>query len=380
MKWGNNMDETFVMVQDFPAYRVSNTGKVQSRWRRRASYVGFITDDIWKDLKSKPDTNGYPQVHLCDGYGKRKTCRIHDLVAAAFFGPKPKGLVVRHLNNNPANNRADNLAYGTYKENEDDKIENGTWNTRNGGAKITPAQVFEIRNKSGSGSSQKQLATEYGVSRPTITRIVNNSIWKTSKRVLIGCEFSGVVRRAFRALGCDAWSCDLLPSDDNSPYHIQADVLSILGNDWQLAIFHPPCTHLAVSGAAWFKYKVKEQAEALDFVRALMNAPIPMIAIENPVSVISSYIRKPDQIIQPYHFGHMERKTTCLWLKNLPALEHVTEWKEAVSRLPKNKQNPLHYLPPSEDRWKLRSTTYQGFADAMASQWGGHSDVLKKAA
>lgn len=191
-----------------------------------------------------------------------------------------------------------------------------------------------------------------------------------SKRVLIGCEFSGVVRRAFRALGHDAYSCDLLPSDDNSSYHIQGDVLAVLNDGWDLMVAHPPCTHLAVSGAAWFAAKGDLQRAALDFVRALMNAPIPMIAIENPVSVISTYIRKPDQIIQPYHFGHMERKTTCLWLKNLPLLKHETEWKERVDALPKNLQNPLHYLPPSPDRWKLRSATYAGIARAMASQWG----------
>lgn len=190
------------------------------------------------------------------------------------------------------------------------------------------------------------------------------------KRVLVGCEYSGVVRRAFRELGHDAYSCDLLPSDDNSPYHIQGDVLSVIGNQWDLAIFHPPCTHLAVSGAAWFADKADVQAEALDFVRALMNAPIPMIAIENPVSIISTHIRKPDQIIQPYDFGHLERKTTCLWLKNLPLLVPTYQRQAEVDALPKNKQNPLHYLPPSEDRWKLRSTTYTGIASAMAAQWG----------
>lgn len=195
-----------------------------------------------------------------------------------------------------------------------------------------------------------------------------------TRRVLVGCEFSGVVRRAFRALGCDAYSCDLLPSDDDSPYHVQGNVLDILDDNWQLAIFHPPCTHLAVSGAAWFKDKVQEQKDALDFVRALMDAPIPMIAIENPVSVISSKIRKPDQIIQPYHFGHMERKTTCLWLKNLPLLIHETEWKEAVDALPKRLQNPLHYLPPSPDRWKLRSATYAGIARAFAEQWAHYGE------
>lgn len=188
-------------------------------------------------------------------------------------------------------------------------------------------------------------------------------------RVLVACEFSGTVRDAFAALGHDAWSCDILPTEKPGK-HIQCDVLTILNYGWDLMIAHPPCTHLAVSGAAWFKNKTKEQVEALVFVKRLMNAPIPMIAIENPVSVISTYIRKPDQIVQPYHFGHLERKTTCLWLKGLPVLEHETELKETVDALPKRLQNPLHYLPPTPDRWKLRSKTYTGIANAMASQWG----------
>jgi len=188
-------------------------------------------------------------------------------------------------------------------------------------------------------------------------------------RVIVGCEYSGTVRDAFIARGHDAYSCDLLPSDKPGP-HIQGDILSILNDGWDLGIFHPPCTHLAVSGAAWFKNKVKEQAEALEFVRKLMDAPIPRICIENPVSVISSKIRKPDQIIQPYQFGHMEQKKTCLWLKNLPKLTATMNVFEDMMKLPKNKRERLHYLPPSPDRWKLRSQTYQGIADAMASQWG----------
>lgn len=180
-------------------------------------------------------------------------------------------------------------------------------------------------------------------------------------RVLIGCEFSGRVRQAFRNLGHDAWSCDLLPSEDNSEYHIQGDVLDLLKEDWDLAIFHPPCTHLAVSGARWFKDKITEQNEALEFVRILMAAPIDRIAIENPVSVISSKIRKPDQIVQPWMFGDPFMKTTCLWLKGLEKLipTNVVEgreqkcWKE----------------PPGPDRWKNRSRTYQGIALAMAAQW-----------
>jgi hypothetical protein len=179
------------------------------------------------------------------------------------------------------------------------------------------------------------------------------------------------VRNAFRKLGHDAYSCDLLPADDNSPFHIQCDILDLLQIEkFDLGIFHPPCTHLAVSGAAWFKYKVKEQAEALDFVRKLMDAPIPRICIENPVSVISSKIRKPDQIIQPYMFGHMEQKKTCLWLKNLPRLVPTEDVFDEMMKLPKNKRERLHYLPPSADRWKIRSQTYQGIANAFATQWG----------
>ncbi len=181
-------------------------------------------------------------------------------------------------------------------------------------------------------------------------------------RVLVGCEYSGRVRQAFRNLGHDAWSCDLLESEDESPYHIIGDVITLLSDQWDLAIFHPPCTHLAVSGSRWFKDKVAEQAEALEFVRMLMDAPIPKIAIENPVSVISSRIRKPDQIIQPWQFGHGETKATCLWLKGLPKLTptNVVEGREAR----------IHKMPPSPDRWKERSRTYQGIADAMAHQWG----------
>ena len=181
-------------------------------------------------------------------------------------------------------------------------------------------------------------------------------------KVLVACEYSGRVREAFRELGHDAWSCDLLPSDDNSEFHIQGDVLEILNNGWDLMIAHPPCTHLAVSGARWFKDKQVEQQEALEFVRQLLDAPIEKIALENPISVISSKIRKPTQIIQPWQFGHGETKATCLWLKNLPKLipTDIVDGREAK----------VHKMPPSEDRWKLRSITYQGIANAMAEQWG----------
>jgi site-specific DNA-cytosine methylase len=180
-------------------------------------------------------------------------------------------------------------------------------------------------------------------------------------RVLVACEFSGTVRDAFKLRGHDAWSCDLLPTDKPGN-HIQCDVLEILDKGWDLMIAHPPCTHLAVSGARWFHLKQKEQAEALEFVRKLLNAPIPKIALENPVSIISSNIRKPDQIIHPWQFGHGETKATCLWLKNLPLLK--------PTNIVSGREPKVHMMPPSEDRWKLRSMTYQGIADAMASQWG----------
>ena len=180
-------------------------------------------------------------------------------------------------------------------------------------------------------------------------------------RVLIACEFSGIVRDAFRKRRHDAVSCDLLPTEAAGP-HYQGDVRDIIGDGWDLMIAHPPCTHLAVSGARCFKNKRKEQAEALDFVRLLLDAPIDRIALENPISVISSAIRKPDQIIQPWQFGHGETKATCLWLKNLPALEptQIVDGREAR----------VHHMAPGPDRWRERSRTFPGVAHAMAEQWG----------
>ena len=180
-------------------------------------------------------------------------------------------------------------------------------------------------------------------------------------KILVACEFSGTVRNAVLARGHDAWSCDLLPTDKPGP-HIQGDVLEVLGEGWDLMVAHPPCTHLAVSGARWFKEKQREQAEALEFVRRLLDAPVEKICLENPVSIISSRIRKPSQVIQPWMFGHGETKATCLWLKNLPLLQptNIVEGREAR----------IHKMPPSPDRWKLRSVTFQGIADAMAEQWG----------
>lgn len=181
-------------------------------------------------------------------------------------------------------------------------------------------------------------------------------------RVLVACEFSGAVRDAFRNRWHDAWSCDLLPSENFSMFHYETDVRNVLNERWDLMIAHPPCTHLAVSGARWWKDKKEEQAEALEFVRTLMNAPIPRICIENPISIISRVIRKPDQIIQPWQFGHGETKATCLWLKNLPKLTptNIVEGREAR----------VHRMPPGKDRWKERSRTYKGIAEAMAEQWG----------
>lgn len=182
-------------------------------------------------------------------------------------------------------------------------------------------------------------------------------------RVLVACEFSGVVRDAFLARGHDAWSCDLLPTESPGP-HFECGVYELFGMPgcWDLMIAHPPCTHLAVSGARWFKDKIREQERALAFVRFLLEAPVQKIALENPISVISSRIRKPDQIIQPWMFGHGEVKATCLWLKNLPPLvpTDVVEGRKAR----------VHREPPSPDRWKNRSRTYRGIAEAMAEQWG----------
>ena len=180
-------------------------------------------------------------------------------------------------------------------------------------------------------------------------------------KVLVACEFSGAVRDAFAAAGHDATSCDLLPSEKPGK-HYEGDVLDILRDGWDLMVAHPPCTHLAVSGARWFPEKRAEQAEALAFVRTLLAAPIPRIALENPVSIIATAIREPDQTIQPWQFGHGETKATCLWLKNLPALRPtcVVQGREAR----------VHRMPPGPNRWRERSRTFSGVAKAMAQQWG----------
>ena len=199
-------------------------------------------------------------------------------------------------------------------------------------------------------------------------------------RVLVACEFSGVVRRAFRALGHDAWSCDLLPADDDSPYHYQCDVLSILDEGWDLMIAHPPCTYFTNSGVCWLTGKNAKPGrwddldKAAVFFNALLDADIPKICIENPIphkyAIERIGGRKYSQIVQPYMFGHMETKATCLWLKGLAPLEPTTDLKAETMALPSAERQRLHWLGPSPDRWKLRSITFQGIADAMAEQWG----------
>lgn len=180
-------------------------------------------------------------------------------------------------------------------------------------------------------------------------------------KVLVACEFSGTVRDAFARAGHDATSCDLLPTETPGSHH-QGDVRDILGAGWDLMIAHPPCTHLAASGARWFPEKRAEQAESLAFVRLLLSAPIPRIALENPVSIIATAIREPDQVIQPWQFGHGETKATCLWLKNLPPLR--------PTRIVDGREPRIHRMPPSPERWRERSRTFHGIAEAMAAQWG----------
>jgi hypothetical protein len=198
-------------------------------------------------------------------------------------------------------------------------------------------------------------------------------------RILIGCEFSGALRRAFRALGHDAWSCDLDASADNSPYHYQCDVFgAIYYGKWDLAVFHPPCTYLTVAGLFRNKnnpVRQKQTDDALDFVRGLLAAPIPKIALENPISCISTKLRKPDQIIQPYQFGDDASKSTCLWLKGLPKLV-IDPAQRVAGRMVNGKErwanqtdSGQNRLGPSPDRAKKRSVTYPGIAKAIAVQW-----------
>jgi len=199
-------------------------------------------------------------------------------------------------------------------------------------------------------------------------------------KVLIACEYSGRVREAFRAKGHDVWSCDLLPSEDNSPYHYCGDIFDILNQNWDMMIAHPPCTYLTVSANKWFEDQPPRKSGALvgqarrdaredakEFFMKLMLATIPKIAIENPIGRMSTFYRKPDQVIQPWMFGHGETKGTCLWLKGLPKLipTNIVEGREQIMYTKKGK-------PKGEPGWKFRSRTYQGIADAMAEQWGNN--------
>lgn len=189
-------------------------------------------------------------------------------------------------------------------------------------------------------------------------------------RVLIACEYSGTVRDAFASMGHHAMSCDLLPTESPGLHH-QGDVLEIINDGWDLMIAHPPCTYLASSGLHWNKRIPGRDAltlEALEFVKLLLNAPIPKIALENPIGRINTAIRKPDQIIQPWQFGEDASKSTCLWLKGLPKLQPTKIIKK--ERYANQTASGQNNLGPSKDRWKIRSTTYQGIANAMASQWG----------
>lgn len=190
-------------------------------------------------------------------------------------------------------------------------------------------------------------------------------------RVLVACEFSGVVRDAFARRGHDAWSCDLLPSEAPGK-HIQGDAIRAIWDPrgWDLLIAHPPCTYLAVSGARWWKGREKEQERALQFVKDLLYAPIFRIALENPIGRISTAILKPDQIIQPWQFGHGEVKATCLWLKNLPKLQPTNIVEGRIAR--------VHREPPGADRWKNRSRTLVGIAEAMADTWGPLGPLMEE--
>lgn len=195
-------------------------------------------------------------------------------------------------------------------------------------------------------------------------------------RVIVACEYSGKVREAFRKLGHDAWSCDLLPADDNSPYHYQGDIFDIIDQGWDLMIAHPPCTYLTNAGVSWLYRKEgrwDDMKEGAEFFKKLLEAPIPKIAVENPIMhkyAVEIIGRRQDQVIQPWMFGHTEQKATCLWLKGLPKLEPTNNVKEEMMKLTPQQRQRLHFLPPSKDRWKIRSETYQGIADAFASQWG----------
>jgi len=207
-------------------------------------------------------------------------------------------------------------------------------------------------------------------------------------RVLVGCEYSGTVRDAFLALGHDAMSCDLLPSDAGGP-HYQGDIFDIIDDGWDIGIFHPPCTYLTNAGVRWLHEHVQSRRgkkpvisgavrwdymrEGAEFFKKLLNCSIPRVAVENPIPhkyAVEIIGRKYDQVVQPWMFGHTERKATCFWLRGLPKLVETNNVKAQMLLLPKKEQQRLHYLPPSADRWKLRSKTFEGIALAMAAQWG----------
>ena len=199
-------------------------------------------------------------------------------------------------------------------------------------------------------------------------------------KIVIACEYSGRVREAFRALGHEVWSCDLLPSDDNSPWHRQVDAIEFVynkANAWDLLIAHPPCTFLTNSGVSWLHKDPSRWAkldDGAEFFKKFLDAPIPRIVVENPI--MHKYAKeriggvKQSQVIQPWMFGHMEQKATCLWLKGLPLLQPTNIVKDEMMKLPKRERERLHYCSPGPDRWKERSRTYQGIANAMAAQWG----------
>ncbi len=208
-------------------------------------------------------------------------------------------------------------------------------------------------------------------------------------RVLVNCENSARVRDAFRALGHDAWSCDILPTEGDPAWHVEGDAIeAAYGAQWDLMIAHPPCTYLTCAGNKWFKpeyahrfpNRPQQREEAVAFVLRLAAAPIPRIAIENPIGTLSRRWRRPDQIIQPYEYGHPDRKPTCLWLKGLPKLTPTKLVQPNIKRNRNGRTASVHHdaalrLPP-EERWKVRSMTYQGWADAMADQWGNPGEPL----
>lgn len=205
-----------------------------------------------------------------------------------------------------------------------------------------------------------------------------------SLNVLVGCEYSGAVRDAFVAAGHRAMSCDLLPTEAPGP-HYRGDVRDLLDDDWDLAIFHPPCTYLSSSGARWLYEtpknprpgvlygadRLEARGQSVEFIRELLSAPIPYIAVENPQGMLSSLFREPDQYVEPWQFGHGETKKTGLWLKGLP---HLTPTEVVEGR-----EGRVWRMPPSEDRWKLRSLTYPGIARAMAEQWGAFVAARREA-